>query len=148
MGDERAGIVDDLVSVLEARERWKDAASVLALEAERSLEGGSRLAHAARNYLKAREHREAEKALLGAVVREPEQGRLYRDLAVEIYAERGDFPMAENVLEAGERNALDMLPVYQGVIQVLARREMARPDDALPAALIRADPVADQEAAE
>jgi tetratricopeptide (TPR) repeat protein len=131
MGDERAGIVADLVSVLEARESWKDAASVLAAEAGRSLEGGSNLAHAARNYLKAGEYAAAEKALLAAMVREPEQGELYRDLAVEIYAERGDFPMAENVLEAGERNALDMLPVYQGVIQVLARRETARPDDAM-----------------
>lgn len=128
MGEERAAIVDDLVSVLEARERWSDAAAVLALEARRSLEGGSNLAHAARNYLKAKDYGEAEKTLLAAMVREPEQGTLYRDLAVEIYAERGDFPMAEDVLEAGERNAVDMLPVYQGVTQVLAAREAARPE--------------------
>ncbi len=131
VGDERAGIVADLVSILEARERWNDAASVLATEASRSLEGSSNLAHAARNYLKAGDHAAAEKTLLAAMVREPEQGELYRDLAVEIYAERGDFLMAENVLEAGERNALDMLPVYAGVIQVLTRREVARPDDAV-----------------
>jgi hypothetical protein len=43
--------------------------------------------------------------------------------------------MAENVLEAGERNALDMLPVYQGVIQVLARRETVRPEEPLDFAL-------------
>ena len=27
------------------------------------------------------------------------------------------------MLQAGERNALDMLPVYEGVTEVLARRE-------------------------
>jgi len=42
---------------------------------------------------------------------------------VDVYAARGDFPAAESVLQAGERNALDMLPVYEGVTEVLARRE-------------------------
>ena len=129
MGDERASIVSDLVSVLEARERWSDAAAVLAGVAGRSLEGGANLAHAARNYLKAGDTAAAEKTLLAAMVREPQQGELYRDLAVEIYAKRGDFPMAEDVLEAGERNALDMLPIYDGITQVLARRESNRPED-------------------
>jgi tetratricopeptide (TPR) repeat protein len=129
MGDERAAVVADLVSVLEARERWNDAAAVLASEGRRSIEGGENLAHAARNYLKTGDYDAAEKMLLAAMVREPQQGDLYRDLAVEIYAKRGDFPMAESVLEAGERNAIDMLPVYAGVVQVLARRETARAGD-------------------
>jgi len=42
---------------------------------------------------------------------------------VDVYAARGAFPAAESVLHAGERNALDMLPVYEGVTEVLGRRE-------------------------
>ena len=71
----------------------------------------------------------AEQNLLAALLRTPEQGQLYRDLAVEVYAARGDFPLAEKVIEAGQRNALDMLPVYDGVTEVLTRRESAQDDD-------------------
>jgi hypothetical protein len=43
-----------------------------------------------------------------------------------VYAARGDFSTAERVLDAGERNAVDMLPVYHGVTQMLARRRATR----------------------
>jgi hypothetical protein len=126
LGEERASIVNDLVTVLEARERWSDAALVLQAEGQRTLDDGASLARAARNYLKARDDKAAEQTLLAAMLRTPEQGDLYRDLAVDVYAARGDFPMAEQVLEAGELNALDMLPVYDGVTKVLSQRELMR----------------------
>jgi O-antigen ligase/tetratricopeptide (TPR) repeat protein len=132
-GGERAGILDDLATLLEAKERWSDAASLLSAEAERSLDGASNLARAARDYLRAQEYAAAEQSLLAAVLRTPDQGDLYRDLAVEVYAARGDFLMADTVLEAGERNAVDLLPVYDGVTKVLTKRESAiaaRPADA------------------
>ncbi len=124
-GETRMGIVDDLATVLEARGEWGEAADVLRREAERSLDGGARLARAARDYLTAGDDAGAEQALLAALVRNPERGDLYRRLAVDVYAARNDFPTAERVLEAGERNAVDMTPVWQGTTEVLARREAA-----------------------
>lgn len=124
-GEARMGIVDDLATVLEARGEWRDAAEILRTEAERSLDGGSRLARAARDYLTAGDDVGAEQALLAALVRNPERGDLYRRLAVDVYAARNDFPTAERVLDAGERNAVDMTPVWQGTTEVLARREAA-----------------------
>src|SRR5439155_1063658 len=76
-----------------------------------------------------------EQSLLAALTQAPERGDLYRTLAVDVYAARGDFSAAENVLHAGERNALDMLPVYHGVTEVLARRESTRGDEVTGAAL-------------
>ena len=61
---------------------------------------------------------------MAALLRAPEEGTLYRKLAVEVYAQRGDFEMAERVLRAGQRNATDMMPVYQGVKEVLARQQL------------------------
>jgi len=122
-------IANDLVSLLEARERWRDAATVLADEGERSLDANTDLGRAARNYLKARDFASAEQNLLAALLRTPEQGQLYRDLAVEVYAARGDFPLAERVIEAGQRNALDMLPIYDGVTEVLTQRESVQDGD-------------------
>jgi O-antigen ligase/Tfp pilus assembly protein PilF len=124
-GETRLGITDDLATVLEARGEWGAAAELLRTEAERSLDGGGRLARAARDYLTAGDDAGAERALLAALVRTPERGDLYRRLAVEVYAARGDFPTAERVLDAGERNAVDMTPVWQATTEVLARREAA-----------------------
>src|SRR5207244_8012719 len=129
LGKRRESSATNLVSLLEARERWSDAATVLAYEGERSLDANTDLGRAARNYLKAHDFASAEQNLLAALLRTPEQGQLYRDLAVEVYAARGDFPLAERVIEAGQRNALDMLPVYEGVTEVLTQRESARADD-------------------
>jgi tetratricopeptide (TPR) repeat protein len=135
--DERVGVVDDLVLLLEVRGRWTDAASVLHAEAERTVEGGEYYARAARDFLKARDQANAEKALLAALERTPEQGNLYRDLAVKVYAERGDFDIADAVLEAGERNAVNMMPVYRGTTEVLTRREAARGSDMAGGAVAR-----------
>src|SRR5438093_160877 len=129
LGENRVSIANDLVSLLEARERWSEAAAVLAEEGDRSLDANTDLGRAARNYLKAHDFRAAEQSLLAALLRAPEQGQLYRDLAVEVYAARGDFPLAERVIEAGQRNALDMLPVYEGVTEVLTQHESARDSD-------------------
>jgi len=122
-GGERTAIVEDLASLLEARGQWREAAAALQAEAGRNAEVSGQLARAARDYLKADDKAAAEQALRAALERAPERGDLYRTLAVDVYAARGDFPAAESVLQAGERNALDMLPVYEGVTEVLARRE-------------------------
>ena len=45
-----------------------------------------------------------------------------------MYAARGDFASAETVLAAGERNALDMLPVHRGMTEFLERRAAAEDD--------------------
>jgi hypothetical protein len=60
---------------------------------------------------------------------QPEEGILYRRLAVDVYAARGDFDTAQTVLKAGERNAVDLLPIYGAVTEVLGRREAARAEE-------------------
>src|SRR5262245_65856182 len=80
------------------------------------------------DYLKGQDYEASDKTLLTALIRTPDQGDLYRRLAVDVYATQGDFPAAESVLAAGERNALDMVPVFRGVTEVLARRDSARTD--------------------
>ena len=92
-------------------------------EADHGAGSGRRLARAARDYLEAGDRAGAERSLLDALLQSPGQGDLYRTLAVDVYAARGDFSAAESVLHAGEQNAFDMLPVYHGVTEVLARRE-------------------------
>ncbi|TMA45063.1 MAG: O-antigen ligase family protein [Deltaproteobacteria bacterium] len=134
-GEERAAIVEDLATLLEVRGRWSEAARALLAEADGGAGSGRRLARAARDYLKAGDRAGAERSLLAALVQSPGRGDLYRTLAVDVYAARGDFPAAESVLHAGEQNALDMLPVYHGVTEVLARRESTRADEATGAAL-------------
>src|SRR5439155_5829545 len=96
-GDARAATLDSLVTLLEARGRWGEAATVLRSEHERSAGRGANLMRVARDYLKARDYAAAEQTLLAAVLRTPEQGELYRELAVEIYAARGDFLTAEGM---------------------------------------------------
>jgi tetratricopeptide (TPR) repeat protein len=125
-GPLRAGIVDDLATLLEARERFTDAATLLRAEAGRSEDGRTYLARAARAALKAQDLDTAEETLLAALTHTPEQGRLYRDLALDVYAARGDFESAETVLRAGERNAVDLLPIHRGVSELVVRREAVR----------------------
>ena len=122
-GDTRAGIVDDLATLLESRERFADAAAQLRTEAGRNEDGRVYLARAARAALHAKDLDGAEETLLAALTRTPEQGRLYRDLALDVYAARGDFASAETVLRAGERNAVDLLPIHRGVSELVMRRE-------------------------
>ncbi|MEO6030145.1 MAG: O-antigen ligase family protein [Candidatus Binatia bacterium] len=124
-GDTRAGILNDLALLLEARARFADASTLLRAEASQSQAGRSSLARAARNALRVNDLQGAEETLLAALADNPEQGRLYRDLAVNVYAARGDFASAETVLNAGERNALDMLPVHRGMTEFLERRAAA-----------------------
>jgi O-antigen ligase len=143
-GRVRAGIVDDLATLLESRERFADAAAHLRAEAERNEDGRAYLARAARAALHAHDLDTAEEMLLAALTRTPEQGQLYRDLALEVYAARGDFESAETVLQAGERNAVDRLPIHRGVSELVVRRESSRRYDPVPvrrdvAAVVTAD---------
>ncbi len=124
-GTTRTVILNDLALLLEARARFADAATLLRTEAQLSHDGRALLARAARNALRVRDLDTAEATLLAALADTPEQGRLYRDLAVDVYAARGDFASAETVLAAGERNALDMLPVHRGMTEFLERRAAA-----------------------
>src|SRR5207244_906053 len=122
-GGERMAIVEDVATLREARGHWREAAAALQAEAGRNAEVSGQLARAARDYLKADDKAAAEQVLRAALERAPERGDLYRTLAVDVYAARGDFPAAESVLQAGERNAPDMPPVSEGVTGVPARRE-------------------------
>src|SRR4029077_4666711 len=124
----RAAIVDDLVTLLEARERWADAAALLRDDADPGADGAVRLAHAPRDWVRAGDHQAAEQALLTALLRTPERGELYRLLAGDVYGARKEVDTAESGPRAGEETAVDILPVYQGVTQVLAQRESARFD--------------------
>jgi len=128
-GETRTAIVDDLVTLLEARERWSEAAETLRAESDLRAGESTSLARSARDYLKGQDYEAAEQTLLAALLRTPDQGDLYRRLAVDVYASQGDFPTAESVLAAGERNALDTVPVFRGVTEVLERRDLARTDD-------------------
>jgi hypothetical protein len=124
-GEERAAIVADRVALLEASERWTEAADTLRAEAGHDERDDESLGRAARNYLKAKDAVRAEESLLAALLRNPERGSLYQRLAVEVYVPRGDFALAEKVIEAGERNAVDMLPIYSASADVIAKREEA-----------------------
>jgi O-Antigen ligase len=124
-GEERAAIVADRVALLEAAERWTEAADTLRAEAGRDERDDESLGHAARNYLKASDPVRAEEALLAALLRNPERGSLYQRLAVDVYVPRGEFVLAEKVIEAGERNAVDMIPIYSASSDVIAKREQA-----------------------
>ena len=117
-------LVDDLATLREARGQWAEAAVALSGQPEETTEVMT-LARAARDYLQAGDVRAAERLLLAALRRQPGQGALYRRLAVDVYAARGDFPTAERVLRDGEQHAFDRLPVYQAMTEVLARRDTA-----------------------
>ena len=131
-GPARDAVVDDLATLREVGKRWADAAALLHDEAKRAAASGPYLARAARDYLRAHADGPAEQTLLAALVLSPEQGDLYRKLAVEVYAARGDFERADTVLTAAEQNAVDLLPVYRGVSEVLARRDAAHVDELPP----------------
>jgi O-antigen ligase len=125
VGGKHIDIVADRVTLLEARERWAEAADVLRADARLDDTDDRSLGHAARDYLKVNDLERAEEALLAALLRNPERGTLYQRLAVDVYTVQGNFELAEKVVEAGERNAVDMLPVYDASSAVLAKREQA-----------------------
>jgi O-antigen ligase/tetratricopeptide (TPR) repeat protein len=126
-GEVHDDIVSDVVTLLEARRRWTEAADALTAASRARADDSESLERAARNYLKAGNLDAAETTLLTAIKRTPEQGVLYQKLAVDVYAKRGDFDSADVVLDAGTRNADDMTPVYRGMTEVLSRRDMLQP---------------------
>jgi O-antigen ligase/tetratricopeptide (TPR) repeat protein len=128
-GPDRTAVVDDLATLLEVRERWADAAALLHDEAAHRADGSAFLARAAHDYLRAHADRPAEETLLAALVQDPDQGDLYRKLAVDVYAARGEFKTADIVLAAAQRNAVDLLSVYRGVSEVITQRDRARVDE-------------------
>jgi len=115
-------LVDDLATLREARGHWAEAAAVLGGQSDDTTDVIT-LTRAAHDYLQAGDAMAAERLLLAALRRQPGQGALYRRLAVDVYAARGDFPSAERVLRDGEQNAFDRLPVYQAMTEVHARRD-------------------------
>jgi len=130
-GRERQLVVEDLVLLLEARGRHAAAGAELRDAAGITPEDAPRLARAANNFLKAGDAESAQYALIAALKLTPEQGDLYRKLAVEVFAARGDFSSAEQVLRVAQQNSQDMIPVYRGLTKVLTMRESARVDAAV-----------------
>jgi len=124
-GSLRSEIVDQLALLLERRERWSEAGALLQAEAELSDEPSHLLTRASKDFLRADDDAAAEKVLLAALLHTPDQGTLYQRLAVDVYAPRGQFDTASMVLAAAQRNAIDLMPVYEGVTEVLSRRRVA-----------------------
>jgi len=130
-GRERQVVADDLVLLLEARGRWGEAGATLRDAAGITPEDAPRLARAASDFLRAGDVDAAQDALVAALRLAPERGDLYRRLAVDVFAARGDFAAAEQVLRVAQQNSQDMIPVYRGLTRVLSMRESARFDDAV-----------------
>jgi Flp pilus assembly protein TadD len=130
-GPERQTVSDGLVILLEARGQWATAGSELRAAARITADDAPRLARAANDFLKAGDPDAAQQALIAALKLTPEQGDLYRKLAVDVFAARGDFSSAEQVLRVAQLNSQDMIPVYRGLTKVLTMRESARFDAAV-----------------
>jgi tetratricopeptide (TPR) repeat protein len=138
-GPPRAAIVASRVTLLEAHQRWAQAARLQQAESLADPSDLAGLPRAARNFLEAGEAATAEETLLAALLRTPERGELYRRLAVDVYAARGDYASAEQVLAGGERNAVDRMPVYDAVTTVIAGREAAWAESLLAPLAVRAE---------
>jgi tetratricopeptide (TPR) repeat protein len=130
-GRERQAVTEDLVLLLEARGRYEQAAVALRDASGITPEDAPRLARAAANFLQAGDAPAAQEALIAALKLTPERGDLYRRLAVDVFAARGDFASAEQVLRVAQQNSQDMIPVYRGLTRVLSMREAARFADAV-----------------
>ena len=125
-GRERQVVAEDLVLLLESRGRYAEAAVALRDASGITPEDAPRLARAAANFLQAGDAPAAQEALIAALKLTPERGDLYRRLAVDVFAARGDFASAEQVLRVAQQNSQDMIPVYRGLTRVLSMREAAR----------------------
>ncbi|MFN8602352.1 MAG: O-antigen ligase family protein [Candidatus Binatia bacterium] len=125
-GRERQVVAEDLVLLLESRGRYEEAAVALRDASGITPEDAPRLARAAANFLQAGDASAAQEALIAALKLTPERGDLYRRLAVDVFAARGDFASAEQVLRVAQQNSQDMIPVYRGLTKVLSMRESAR----------------------
>jgi tetratricopeptide (TPR) repeat protein len=130
-GRERQVVVEDLVLLLEARGRHAEAGRELRDAAGITPEDAPRLARAASDFLAAGDADAAQEALVAALKLTPDRGDLYRKLAVDVFAARGDFGSAEQVLRVAQQNSQDMIPVYRGLTRVLTMRESARTADAI-----------------
>ena len=142
-GDTRdyAATVTDLATLLEAGGRSADAAALLEQSAGSALGEDGYRRRAAADYLAAGNVTAAERVLTEQLTRTPDDGELYRLLAVDVYAARYDFDAADVVLEAGQRNSADLLPIYRAMREVLAL-EQYRVRTAEPRAVAETNEVA------
>jgi tetratricopeptide (TPR) repeat protein len=140
-GRERQVVAEDLVLLLESRGRFQEAGVALRNASGITPEDAPRLARAAADFLQAGDAPAAQEALIAALKLTPERGDLYRRLAVDVFAARGDFASAEQVLRVAQQNSQDMIPVYRGLTRVLTMRESAR----FAAAVNEPEPQADAE---
>lgn len=120
----RAAVTSELAQLLENRGKWDEAGSVL-FEQGRTVEDVRLLTRSANDHLVVRNYDGAEKALLAALVLAPDQATIYRDLATRVYAPRGDYERADAVLDAGRRNAADLLPLHRAMSDLLDLRKQA-----------------------
>jgi Tfp pilus assembly protein PilF len=115
--------VSDLATLLEASGRHAEAAAFLEESAASSIDDEDLLGRAAVNYLTGGDFVSAERVLTEQLIRMPENGELYRLLAVDVYAEQEDFDTADVVLSTGQRRSADLLPIYRGMREVLTLRQ-------------------------
>jgi O-antigen ligase/tetratricopeptide (TPR) repeat protein len=120
---QRAKVVADLATLLEVNERYAEAGAVLEAWAAGSPTDGRFLRHAASQYLKAGDFVAAERVLTEQLAHTPDDGELYRLLAVEVYAVQRDFDAADLVLTAGRQNSAHLLPIYRGIREILTLRQ-------------------------
>ncbi len=120
----RAAVTSELAQLLENRGKWDEAGEVLFAQG-RTVEDVRLLTRSANDHLVVRNYDGAERALLAALVFAPDQALIYRDLATRVYAPRGDYERADVVLDAGRRNAADLLPLHRAMSELLDLRKQA-----------------------
>jgi len=120
----RASVTEQLAQLLETRGKWDEAGEILFRQG-RAVEDVLFLTRAAADHLVAKNYEAAEKALLAALVLAPDQASIYHDLATRVYAPTGDYDRADAVLDAGRRNAADLLPLHRGMSELLDLRKQA-----------------------
>ena len=128
----RANVVEQLANLLETRQRWDEAGDILFEEGQRS-QNLDYLTRASRDHLVGKNYAGAEKCLLAALTLAPDQAQIYQSLATEVYAPRGQFEMADAVLDTGRRNAADLMPLYRSMSELLNLRKANERAVVLPA---------------
>ena len=113
----RTSIVADRVTLLEAARPLGGGRGHAARRGAASMRRDDQsLGHAARDYLKANDPERAEEALLAALLRNPERGRLYQRLAVDIYTRaRRVSPWPRRCSRRASATPSTCCPVYDGV---------------------------------
>ena len=120
----RPKITEELAQFLETRGEAGRAGDLL-LEQGRAIQDVPFLRRAAADHLSVKDYASAERALLAAMLLAPDQATIYTSLATQVYAPLGEYDRADSVLDAGRRNAADLLPLHRSMSELLNLRKSA-----------------------